>query len=39
MVEERPKKENFDTIALDYYLSGVKIDPAHLGCVYNLGCC
>jgi len=25
--------------ALDYYLSGVKIDPTHLGCIHNVGCC
>jgi tetratricopeptide (TPR) repeat protein len=24
---------------LDYYLSGVKIDPTHLGCIHNVGCC
>lgn len=24
--------------ALDYYLSGVKIDPRHYGCVYNVAC-
>ena len=28
-----------DNVALDYYLSGVKIDPQHYGCVYNAGCC
>lgn len=28
-----------DNVALDYYISGVKIDPSHFGCVYNLGCC
>ena len=27
-----------NNIALDYYLSGVKIDPRHFGCVYNVGC-
>lgn len=32
-------KDNVDAVALDYYLSGVKIDPYHLGCVYNVGCC
>lgn len=26
-------------MALDYYLSGVKIDPSHIGCIYNIGCC
>ena len=26
-------------MALDYYLSGVKIDPQHYGCIYNAGCC
>ena len=26
-------------VALDYYLSGVKIDPSHLGCIHNVGCC
>ena len=26
-------------MALDYYLSGVKIDPEHYGCIYNTGCC
>jgi tetratricopeptide (TPR) repeat protein len=24
---------------LDYYISGVKIDPSHFGCIYNVGCC
>jgi Tfp pilus assembly protein PilF len=24
---------------MDYYLSGVKIDPGHLGCIHNVGCC
>lgn len=33
------KKDNSDTVALDYYLSGVKIDPSHIGCIYNVGCC
>ncbi len=23
---------------MDYYLSGVKIDPKHFGCVYNVAC-
>jgi hypothetical protein len=27
-----------NNIALDYYLSGVKIDPRHFGCVYNVAC-
>ena len=27
------------SVALDYYLSGVKIDPEHYGCIYNTGCC
>lgn len=27
-----------NNVALDYYLSGVKIDPYHFGCVYNVGC-
>ena len=31
--------DNVDVIALDYYLSGVKIDQQHMGCVYNVGCC
>lgn len=26
-------------MALDYYLSGIKIDPQHIGCIYNVGCC
>ena len=30
----------FDTneAALDHYLSGVKINPSHFECVYNLAC-
>jgi tetratricopeptide (TPR) repeat protein len=28
-----------DNVALDYYISGVKIDPSHFGCIYNVGCC
>jgi hypothetical protein len=27
-----------NTSALDYYLSGVKIDPFHVGCAYNVAC-
>lgn len=27
------------TIAIDYYLSGVKIDPSHYGCAYNAAYC
>ena len=26
-------------MALDYYLSGVKIDSTHYGCIFNAGCC
>ena len=33
------QKDNVDLIALDYYLSGFKIDRDHLGCIYNTGCC
>jgi tetratricopeptide (TPR) repeat protein len=32
-------KQDRDTVALDYYLSGLKINPSHLGCIYNVGCC
>jgi tetratricopeptide (TPR) repeat protein len=28
-----------DNVALDYYISGVKIDPRHFGCIYNVACC
>lgn len=28
-----------NNVALDYYLSGVKIDPSHFGCIYNSACC
>jgi tetratricopeptide (TPR) repeat protein len=31
------KEENVDAVALDYYLSGVKIDPQHFGCAHNIG--
>lgn len=27
-----------NNVALDYYLSGVKIDPRHFGCIYNAAC-
>ena len=27
-----------NTSALDYYLSGIKIDPTNLGCAYNIAC-
>lgn len=27
-----------NNVALDYYLSGVKIDPRHYGCIYNAAC-
>jgi tetratricopeptide (TPR) repeat protein len=33
------KNADANNVALDYYLSGVKIDPCHLGCTYNVGCC
>lgn len=26
-------------VALDYFLSGVKIEPNHFDCIYNVGCC
>lgn len=26
-------------MALDYFISGVKIDNSHLGCIYNIACC
>jgi len=26
-------------VARDYYMSGVKIDQSHFGCIYNIGCC
>ena len=32
-------EEQRDLAALDYYMSGVKIDNNHLGCVHNLACC
>ena len=35
----RKKADEADNVALDYYLSGVKIDPQHFGCIYNAGCC
>jgi len=30
---------NQDAVALDYYLSGVKINPQHIGCIHNAGFC
>ena len=35
----RKNAHEADNVALDYYLSGVKNDPHHYGCVYNAGCC
>ena len=32
-------KSSSHAVALDYYISGVKIDPSHFGCIYNIGCC
>jgi tetratricopeptide (TPR) repeat protein len=26
-------------VALDYYLSGVKIDNSHVECIHNIACC
>jgi tetratricopeptide (TPR) repeat protein len=26
-------------VSLDYYLSGVKTDPSHIGCIHNLAVC
>ncbi len=28
-----------DTVAADYYLSGIKIQPDHYACVHNLAIC
>ena len=36
-VVDNPSAE-VNSAALDYYLSGVKIDPRHYGCVYNAAC-
>lgn len=33
------KSSDADHVALDYYLSGVKIDPMNLPCIYNVGAC
>lgn len=27
-----------NVVALDYYLSGIKTDPKHYGCAYNVAC-
>jgi hypothetical protein len=27
-----------DVSPLEYYLSGVKINPSHFGCIYNAAC-
>ena len=36
---DRAKSQNDqNAAALDYYLSGVKIDPHHFGCVHNVAC-
>lgn len=32
------ESKDSNNAALDYYLSGVKIDPRHFGCVYNVAC-
>lgn len=32
------QNKDSNNIALDYYLSGVKINPFHFGCIYNAGC-
>ena len=37
-VKENSKNIDVNNVALDYYLSGGKIDPRHFGCVYNVGC-
>ena len=26
-------------VAIDYYLSGIKLEPSHYGCAYNIGYC
>lgn len=33
------KSADADHVALDYYLSGVKIDASNLPCIYNVGAC
>jgi hypothetical protein len=38
-VKENIKNVDVNNVALDYYLSGIKIDPRHFGCAYNVGCC
>ncbi len=37
--DEEQNDSNKDTVAFDYYLSGVKIDPFHIGCIHNAACC
>lgn len=32
------KTADSNSVALDYYLSGVKFDPRNYGCIYNAGC-
>jgi tetratricopeptide (TPR) repeat protein len=42
MIQTKSKaqsEKDSNNIALDYYLSGIKIDPRHYGCVYNTACC
>jgi tetratricopeptide (TPR) repeat protein len=36
--DSQDQDKDSNNIALDYYLSGVKIDPQHFGCVYNVAC-
>jgi tetratricopeptide (TPR) repeat protein len=30
--------KGLNSISLDYYLSGVRADPTHYGCTYNIAC-
>lgn len=32
-------EKNCEQVALDYYLSGIKIDKKHIGCIHNAACC
>lgn len=34
---EELQGKDLDSMAIDYYISGLKVDPEHFKCAYNIG--
>jgi tetratricopeptide (TPR) repeat protein len=39
LIQTQNQTEQANKEALNYYFSGVKFDPKHFACVYNIACC